>query len=64
MTERERILTIAAEMTGGDRAAATDWLQNHQIPGHAGKTGDQLIDEGKAESVASYLEAVHAGVYA
>lgn len=58
-----RILAIVAEMAGDDDRA-TAWFKHQPIPGWAGKTGFDLVREGKAEKVLLYLEAVRTGVYA
>ena len=58
-----RILAMAAEMAGDEHRAAI-WFKHQPIPGWAGKTGFDLVGEGKADRVLSYLEAVRSGVYA
>jgi uncharacterized protein (DUF2384 family) len=58
-----RILAMAAEMAGDQQRAAI-WFKHQPIPGWAGKTAYDLVREGKAEKVLTYLEAVRAGVYA
>lgn len=58
-----RILSMAAEMAGGDERAAV-WFKHQPIPGWAGKTAYDLVREQKAGKVIAYLEAVRAGVYA
>lgn len=58
-----RILSMAGEMAGGEQRAAI-WFKHQPIPGWAGKTAYDLVREGKAEKVLSYLEAVRSGVYA
>ncbi len=58
-----RILTVAAEMAG-DESRAVIWFKHQPIPGWAGKTAYDLVGEGKADEVLTYLEAVRAGVYA
>ncbi len=58
-----RILALASEMAGGDERAAI-WFKHQPIPGWAGKTAYDLVQEGKADKVLSYLEAVRSGVYA
>lgn len=58
-----RILVMATEMSGAaDRAAL--WFKHQPLPGWAGKTGRDLVAEGKAQAVIDYLEATRAGVYA
>jgi hypothetical protein len=58
-----RILTVAAEMAG-DEGRAVIWFKHQPIPGWAGKTAYDLVAEGRAADVLSYLEAVRSGVYA
>lgn len=58
-----RILSMASEMAGDEQRAAI-WFKHQPIPGWAGKTAYDLVHEGKAEKVLSYLEAVRSGVYA
>lgn len=58
-----RILAIAEEMAGDKQRAAT-WFEHQPIPGWAGKTAYDLVQEGKADKVLDYLEAVKSGVYA
>lgn len=58
-----RILSMAAEMAGGEDRAAI-WFKHQPIPGWAGKTAYDLVAEGKADKVLAYLEAVRSGVYA
>jgi uncharacterized protein (DUF2384 family) len=58
-----RILTMATEMAGGESRAVI-WFKHQPIPGWAGKTAYDLVGEGKADRVLTYLEAVRSGVYA
>jgi hypothetical protein len=58
-----RILAVAAEMAG-DEGRAVIWFKHQPIPGWAGKTAYDLVAEGRAADVLSYLEAVRSGVYA
>lgn len=58
-----RILAMAGEMAGGDNRAAI-WFKHQPIPGWAGKTAYDLVEEGHADQVLAYLEAVRSGVYA
>jgi transcriptional regulator with XRE-family HTH domain len=58
-----RILAMAAEMAG-DESRAVIWFKHQPIPGWAGKTAFDLVNEGKADRVLTYLEAVRSGVYA
>lgn len=58
-----RILAVAEEMAG-DQQRAVIWFEHQPIPGWAGKTGYDLVQEGRADKVLGYLEAVKSGVYA
>ncbi|MFC5587008.1 MbcA/ParS/Xre antitoxin family protein [Nitratireductor kimnyeongensis] len=58
-----RILAMATEMAGNEHRAVI-WFKHQPIPGWAGKTAYDLVGEGKADKVLTYLEAVRAGVYA
>ncbi len=58
-----RILSMAAEMAGGQGRAAI-WFKHQPIPGWAGKTPYDLVRDGEADKVLAYLESVRAGVYA
>ncbi|WP_410055154.1 MbcA/ParS/Xre antitoxin family protein [Microvirga sp. Mcv34] len=58
-----RILAIAEEMAG-DKQRAAIWFEQQLIPGWGGKTAYELVQEGKADKVLDYLEALRSGVYA
>jgi uncharacterized protein (DUF2384 family) len=58
-----RILAIAEEMAGNRQRAIT-WFEQQPIPSWGGKTAYELVQEGKADNVIDYLEAVKSGVYA
>lgn len=58
-----RILATVAEMAG-DESRAVIWFKHQPIPGWAGKTAYDLVEEGKAAQVLAYLEAVRSGAYA
>ena len=58
-----QILTLAKEMAG-DEQRAVIWFKHQPIPGWAGKTAYDLVQEGRADQVLAYLEAVKSGVYA
>jgi hypothetical protein len=58
-----KILTLAKEMAG-DEQRAVFWFKHQPIPGWAGKTAYDLVQEGRADQVVAYLEAVKSGVYA
>ena len=58
-----RIIAMAAAMAGDEQRAAL-WFKHQPIPGWAGKTAYDLVKDGKADKVLTYLEAVRSGVYA
>ena len=58
-----KILALAKEMAG-DKQRAAIWFEHQPIPGWAGKTAYDLVQEGRADQVLAYLEAVKSGVYA
>ena len=58
-----RIVAMATEMAG-DESRAVIWFKHQPVPGWAGKTGYDLVGEGKSDKVLAYLEAVRSGVYA
>jgi hypothetical protein len=45
-----QILAMAEEMAG-DKQRATIWFEHQPIPGWAGKTAYDLVQEGKADQV-------------
>lgn len=57
-----RILKMAEELSG-DEQRAVAWFERQAIPGWAGKTAYDLVQEGKADKVLAYLEGVKSGVY-
>lgn len=63
LTQVVRILAMAGEMAGGDERAAI-WFKHQPLPGWAGKTAYDLVQEGEGAKVLAYLEAVRSGVYA
>lgn len=54
---------MAMEMTG-DETRAVIWFKHQPIPGWSGKTAYDIVGEGKADKVLTYLEAVRAGNFA
>ncbi|MFC4173917.1 MbcA/ParS/Xre antitoxin family protein [Microvirga sp. GCM10011540] len=58
-----RILAVAEEMAG-DKQRAAIWFEQQPIPSWGGKTAYELVQEGKADKVLDYLEAVKRCVYA
>lgn len=59
MSDLERVLSDA-ETVFGDRATATAWL-DHPLSTFHGSTPRQLIDEGRAKDVLSYLASIDSG---
>lgn len=57
------ILALATEIAGDDARAAI-WFKQQPIPACGGKTAHDLVGEGKAYAVLTYLEAVRLGAYA
>jgi hypothetical protein len=58
-----RILAAAEELTG-DAGRAIVWFRYQPIPGHAGRTPLQLVEEGHADAVLAHLEDLRDGAYA
>lgn len=40
------------------------WYRSEPLPGFDGRTAMQLVQEGKAQQVLEYIDAVDAGVFA
>lgn len=57
------IFALATEMAGNERRAAI-WFKQQPIPACGGRTAYDLVGEGKANAVLTYLEAVRLGAYA
>ena len=57
------ILHRVEEVTGSPLSAYA-WFRAEQLPGFGGMTADQLVRDGKAAFVHSYLDAIMAGGYA
>lgn len=58
-----RILAQAEEMAcDADRAVV--WFRHQPIPGHDGRTAQQLVEAGHADAVLAYLEELRDGTYA
>ena len=57
--------TIIAKLTpwAGDRDSARSWMREQPIPGF-GATAEELIAEGRGESVLRFLERIEDGGYA
>lgn len=61
--EIAEIIARAAEITKDDGAAII-WFKFQPIAGFAGKTAQDLVEEGRAAAVMLYLESVDNGAYA
>lgn len=48
----------------GSELMAYAWLRSEPLPGFDGRTAMQLVQEGKAQQVLDYIDAVDAGVFA
>jgi uncharacterized protein (DUF2384 family) len=59
-TQEERCAIALAESICGDRAKAVDWL-NQPLASFDHKTPQQLIAEGRADSVIGYLHSIESG---
>jgi hypothetical protein len=47
-----------------DRAAAEAWYWTEALPGFSGRTAAALVQQGRADELFEYLEAIDAGVFA
>jgi len=48
----------------GSELMAYAWYRSEPLPGFDGRTAMQLVQEGKAQRVLEYIDAVDAGVFA
>lgn len=48
----------------GSELMAYAWYRSEPLPGFDGRTAMQLVQEGKAQQVLEYIDAVDAGVFA
>lgn len=48
----------------GSDLMAYAWYRSEPLPGFDGRTAMQLVQEGKAQQVLEYIDAVDAGIYA
>src|SRR6056297_1795680 len=48
----------------GSALIAYAWYRSEPLPGFDGRTAMQLVQEGKAQQVLEYIDAVEAGVFA
>lgn len=56
-----RVLSAAADANDGDILGAISWFRDCPIPELQHKTADELVTEGRADSVLAYLESIAAG---
>ena len=52
------------EQRFGSELIAYAWYRAEPLPGFDGRTAMQLVQEGKAQQVLEYIDAVDAGVFA
>ncbi|CCF22226.1 conserved protein of unknown function (plasmid) [Pseudorhizobium banfieldiae] len=48
----------------GSELMAYAWFRSEPLPGFDGRTAMQLVQEGKAQQVLEYIDAVDAGIFA
>ncbi|OAN70970.1 hypothetical protein A8B82_21935 [Sulfitobacter sp. EhC04] len=48
----------------GSELMAYAWYRSEPLPGFDGRTAMQLVQEGKAQQVLEYIDAIDAGVFA
>lgn len=65
-TRLRQMMEILNRVEGatGSPLAAYAWFRAEPLPGFGGATPNQLLREGKAEAVHSYLDRIMAGGYA
>nr|WP_197530007.1 antitoxin Xre/MbcA/ParS toxin-binding domain-containing protein [Gloeobacter violaceus] len=59
-----KIIARAAAMIGGEANRAVIWFRFEPLPGFDHKTAAQLVAEGHADAVETYLDMLDDGVYA
>lgn len=64
LREMVEILHRVEDYTGAPPLVAYAWFRSEALPGFGGMTADQLVREGNAAYVHSYLDHVMAGGYA
>jgi hypothetical protein len=55
-----RVLSAASEVQG-DRQGAIYWYRNTPIPDFGHRTAEQLVSEGKTDTIISYLTSIASG---
>ncbi|KPF73739.1 hypothetical protein IP88_08775 [alpha proteobacterium AAP81b] len=58
-----RILAQVEELTG-DADQAVVWFRHQPLPGHDGRTAQDLVEAGHSDAVLAYLEDLRDGSYA
>ncbi len=58
-----RILAAAEALTG-DADRAIVWFRHQPLPGHDGRTAQDLVEAGHADAVLAWLEELRDGQYA
>lgn len=58
-----RILAQVEELTG-DPDQAIVWFRHQPLPGHDGRTAQDLVEAGHSNAVLAYLEDLRDGAYA
>lgn len=53
-----------AEPRFGSNLLAYDWYRTEPLPGFGGRTAMHLVNDGKAQEVIDYIDAVDAGIFA
>ncbi len=48
----------------GSSMMAYAWFRSQPLPGFSGQTAMRLVQDGRADEVLEYIDAVDAGVYA
>ena len=61
--EREQILK-AMRPWCENRGRCLQWYHSHPLPSFSGRTAQQLVTEGRGESVMQYLRRIEVGGYA
>lgn len=56
-----RVLSVAIEVNDGDLDGAITWFRSRPIAELEHKSADELVVEGKVDSVVAYIESIAAG---
>lgn len=63
LQDLESIMDLAIPWTGS-QSAALAWFRSQPLPSYGGKTAQELVSDGRGESVKTYLHRVRVGGYA